>query len=128
MKKIFNIALVSILLISCSQKQEKTNPNLIYFDSHFLAELGEENHDKYAKEVDSKINPKYLERIIYISKIIEANACGNYIGNFEIKKDSLILIYKLNSEEVCTSTAINQVTYIIKNPKENKYKFGLRYE
>lgn len=127
MKKIFYFFVI-ILSLACSEKRKKVNQNLIYFNSDFLAELGDENYDKFETELNSKIKPKYIDKIIYISKTIDANACGNYSGDLEIKKDSIILIYKLNSNEVCTSTAIVKATYIIKNPKEKKYKFGLRYE
>ncbi|MCL9806833.1 hypothetical protein NAT51_14960 [Flavobacterium amniphilum] len=127
MKKIFSFFII-ILCLACSEKRKEVNQNLIYFNSDFLAELGDENYDKYEAGLTSKIKPKYIDNIIYISKTIDANACGNYSGDLEIKKDSIILLYKLTSDEVCTSTSVVKVTYIIKNPKEKKYKFGLRYE
>jgi hypothetical protein len=128
MKKIIYLSIIIILNSACSEKRKEVNQNLIYFNSDFLAELGDENYEKYESELKSKINAKYIDNIIYISKTIDANACGNYSGDLEIKKDSIILIYKLTSKEVCTSTAIIKATYIIKNPKEKKYKFALRYE
>ena len=123
MKKIIYF-LIIMLSLACSEKRKEINKDLIYFNSEFLAELGDENYDKYESELKSKINAKYIDKIIYISKTIDANACGNYSGDIEIKKDSIILIYKLTSDEVCTSTAVVKATYIIKNPKEKKYKFA----
>lgn len=120
--------LIIILSFACSEKRKEINKELIYFNSEFLAELDDENFDKYKSEINDKINAKYIDKIIYVSKTIDANACGNYSGDIDIKKDSIILIYKLTSEEVCTSTAVVKATYIIKNPKEKKYKFALRYE
>jgi hypothetical protein len=113
-------------IISCSKN--KKNENLIYFNSDFIAELGDDNYDKFEAELNSKIKVKYLDKVIYISKTIDVNACGSYTGDLEIKKDSIILIYRLISDEVCTSTAIVKATYIIKNEKEKKYKFGLSYQ
>ena len=127
MKKIIYF-LIIILSLACSEKRKEINKDLIYFNSEFLAELGDENYEKYESELKSKINAKYIDKIIYISKTIDANACGNYSGDIEIKKDSIILIYKLTSDEVCTSTSVVKATYIIKNPKEKKYKFDIRYE
>ena len=126
MKKILCFFII-VLSISCSEKKKALNENLIYFNSEFIAELGNENYEKLEAELNSKIEPKYLDKIIYVSKKIDANACGNYIGDIEIKEDSIKLIYKLNSDEICTSTSINNVTYIIKNPKEKKYKFKFVY-
>ncbi len=127
MKKIFYFFII-LLGVSCSEKPKEINQNLIYFDSDFLAEFGDDNYDKLEVELNSKIKAKYIDKIIYVSKTIDANACGNYVGDLEIKKDSIILIYRLTSDEVCTSTAIVKANYIIKNSKEKKYKFGLRYE
>ena len=127
--KIIFYFLIIIFTFSCSQKDKKeTHPNLIYFDSEFIAELGDENYDTHEAKLSSKIKAKYIYKTIYISKEINANACGKYTGDIEIKKDSIILIYRLISDEVCTSTSIDNVTYIIKNTEEKKYHFGLRYE
>jgi len=125
MKKVIFV-LISILLISCTEKKEIVNKELVYFDSKFVAELGDENYDEFAGRLNNKIKPKYLDDLIYIQKLIEVNACGQYSGDIEIKKDSIILIYNLISDEVCTSTGIDKVTYIIKNPKGKKYKFRFK--
>lgn len=116
------------IFCSCSEKKTETNKNLIYFNSKFLAELGDDRYDELEKELNKDFEVKYLNDIIYISKIIDANACGNYKGDFEIKGDSLILKYILTSNEVCSSLAISRVTYIIKNPTEKQYKFNLKYD
>ena len=110
------------------KKKVDRNENLISFNSEFIAELGEDNYDKFITQINPKIKAKYSGKIIEISEIIEANACGEYDGNIEIKKDSLILIYKLISEEVCTSTAVVKIKYEIRNEKNLEYKIGLRYE
>lgn len=118
-----------IVFLSCSKKEEfKKNENLIFFQSRFIDELGSREYEKSVSKTKSKVKVKYIDDIIYATKFIETNACGTYVGNIEIKKDSIYLIYKLASDEVCTSSAIVKATYIIKNPKEKKYRFSLRYE
>lgn len=115
--------------MSCSKKEEfKKNKKLLHFKSKFIAELGNDNYEKTLSKTKSKINAKYLDDIIYVTKYIETNACGDYTGNVEVKKDSIYLIYKLVSDEVCTSSAIEKITYIIDNPTEKKYKFALKWE
>jgi hypothetical protein len=116
------------LLLSCSKKQEPIHKDLVYFNAIFLAELGDAKYDKLYDKTTKKIKPKYIDDIIYVTNYVEANACGQYSGNLLFKKDSIILIYKQIAEEVCASTAIEKVTYIIKNPKEKRYKFALRFE
>ena len=122
---------VFILLVfySCSQKNKNPiNQNLIYFKSSFLAEFGDEEYDKLEVKLNSKVKANYLDDLIIATKYVEANACGNYGGNIEIRKDSIFLIYKLLSDEVCTSTSIQKVTFIINNPAEKKYEFKIKYE
>ena len=115
-------------LFGCEEKKAEKSKDLISFNSKFIAELGGENYNKYEAKLNSEFEPKYIGKTIEITKLIDANACGEYDGNIEIKKDSLILIYKLVSDEVCTSSAIVEVNYKIKNEKKLKYKVCLRYE
>jgi len=124
------IILLSVLiLISCQKKEEtKKIENLLYFKSRFIAELGSADYDRIISKTNSKVKAKYFEDVIYVTKFIEANGCGDYIGDIKIKKDSIYLVYKLVSDEVCMSTAINKITYIIDNPTEKKYKFALKWE
>jgi len=121
MKKIAFI-IILVFVFSC-KKEEKRNDRLIYYQSTFIAEMGDEVFERLYPKLDSKIRAQYLNDIIYVSKIIEENACGQYEGDIEVKNDSIYLIQKLKSDEVCTSTALTRVTYIIKNPKQKRYKF-----
>lgn len=129
-KGILFIALSLFVFYSCSEKTDKIkrDKNLIYFNSKFLAELGDEKYDELEKDLKKGLEVKYLNDIIYISKIVGVNACGNYKGNIEIKEDSLILKHILVSDEVCTSNSIERITYIVKNPTEKQYKLKLKYE
>ncbi len=125
MKYIFGILLVFVL--SCSKKEEPVNKNLIFFKDSFLGELGNDNYEKLLEKTKLKIKAQYLEDLIIVTNYVESNACGQYAGDIRIKNDRIYLIYKLVSDEVCTSTSINKVTYIINNPKEKKYKFEMEY-
>ncbi|WP_136666908.1 hypothetical protein [Flavobacterium sp. H122] len=124
--------LIGILLfafISCLKKKENTtNKNLIYFNSKFISELGNNDYEKLLAKTKLKIKAQYLDDLIFVTNFVGSNACGQYTGNIEIKNDSIILVYKLVSNEVCTSTSVEKLTYIISNPKEKKYKFSMRYE
>lgn len=126
MKYFVNI--LFLLFFSCSEKQETINKNLIFFKSRFLAELGNDKYETFLQKTNLKIKAKYLDDIIYVTNYVESNACGNYVGNIQIKNDSIFLIYKLVSDEICSSTSIEKLTYIIDNPKEKKYKFSMKYE
>jgi hypothetical protein len=122
------IGILFVVLISCSKKEEQIDKNLIFFKTSFLAELGNDDYEKVLAKTKLKINAQYLEDLIIVTNYVETNACGQYVGNIRIKKDRIYLVYKLMSEEVCTSTSVEKVTYIINNPKEKKYKFEMKYE
>lgn len=130
MKIFVVIFLILFFTLSCSKKEEKTiDQNLVYFHSKFLAELGDEKYDNLESKLNKKPKVKYLDDdLIYITGYVEANACGQYIGNLKYKNDSIILLYNLVSDEVCTSTSIEKATFIIKNPKSKKYKFRFGWE
>jgi hypothetical protein len=126
MKYIFGILLVFVL--SCSKKEEQVNKNLIFFKDSFLSELGNEDYEKLLAKTKLKIKAQYLDDLIIVTNYVESNACGKYAGDIRIKNDRIYLIYKLVSDEVCTSTGIDKVTYIINNPNEKKYKFEMEYK
>lgn len=123
-----------VICISCQNTQENIEEisalqkDLIYTNLRFMADLGDENWEKLQSETSNKIEPKYLDDIIYVSQLVDVNACGNYVGDIEIKKDSIYLICKMTSQEVCASMAIYKATFIIKNPEIKKYKMAIRYE
>lgn len=132
MKYLFYILIP--LIISCQNRAEtkqedsKKNKNLIYFNSHFMADLGDDEWYKLQPKMDSPIKAQYLDDVIYVTKYIDVNACGTYVGDIEIKNDTIYLIHRLVSDEICATTSINKVIYIIKNPAQKKYKMIIRYE
>ena len=124
----YTLGILLIVILSCSTKEEQINKNLIYFNDKFLSELGNDNYEKWLAKTKLKINAQYIDELIIVTNYVEINACGNYVGDIRIKNDRIYLIYKLMSDEVCSSTAIGKVTYIISNPKEKKYKFEMEYK
>ena len=122
------LLLIFIFILACCSKKAEVilHKDLIFFKSAFLAEYGDDNYDKLLPKTKKKISAKYVEDIIYVTNFIETNACGKYIGNIEVKNDSIYLSHILDSDEICTSTALEKVTYIINNPSQKKYKFAMR--
>ena len=124
----YTLGILLILVLSCSKKEEQINKDLIYFKDGFLSEFGNDNYEKWLAKTKLKINAQYIDDLIIVTNYVESNACGKYAGDIRIKNDRIYLIYKLMSDEVCASTSIDKVTYIINNPKEKKYKFEMEYK
>ncbi|PBJ14274.1 hypothetical protein [Flavobacterium sp. ACN6] len=123
--------LLTLLLLFISCKEIKTeellhNQNLIYFSSTRIAELGDEKWLAVQSKIDDKIKIEYIDDIIFASRFIDVNACGNYAGDIQFQKDSIYLMYKLLPGDLCTSRAIDKVTYIIKNPEMKEYKLAVK--
>lgn len=108
--------------ISCKQNEvSRKDKSLLAFKMKYVAELGDDVYDKFSRLVEKKkIEKKFIDDIIYISYYEEINACGQYDGDVTIKGDSIILKLDLVSDEVCTSTLISKVTYIVDNPDSKK--------
>lgn len=132
-----NIACVFVgilVFLSCNsissekrQKNESSNNKLLGFKLSYLAELGDEKYDQLQKKVKkNSVETKYINDIIYVFYFEELNACGQYNGNIEINADTIRLKVNLTSYEVCTSTSISKVTFLIDNPDE-KNKIILKY-
>jgi len=95
--------------------------NLIGFKNTFLAEIGSDEYFKLEKKLKKKkLKIKYINDIIYVSYYAELNTCGKYRGNLECNGDTINLKIELISDELCTSTAIDRLTFIIDNPDEKK--------
>lgn len=126
MKNIIYIWIILFTFSSCNNKSSKKelepkNKKLLGFKISFIAEFGDEKYDQYETKVEKgKLEIKYINDIIYVSYLEELNACGKYDGNLEIKDDTIKLKVILISDEVCTSTSIDKLTFIIDNPDEKK--------
>lgn len=125
MKAFYKFLFIFLLLTICSCQKENVEPRdqrLLYFRSSFKAELGDREYDKYYSRIaEPKI--KYLDDIIIVTKYIEANACDQSQGNIKVANNTIMLQYNSVSDEVCTSRAVEKLTYIIDNPTSKKYKF-----
>lgn len=116
---------IIIGLIACNQDSEnKRHEQLIGFKSSFLAENGEETYFQLESEI-GEIEINYLNDIINVTLIIEANTCANYDGDISIENEVITLkYYNTNANgEVCTSESIYRFTYIIDNPAIKTYQF-----
>lgn len=117
------LALTSCDWINSDQKllRETKNKKLIGFKTMYLSELGDDKYENLVKEYfKNKVEIKYINDIIYVSYLDELNACGLYDGNLEIKGDTIKLIVDLISDEVCASTSIERITFLIDNPNGEK--------
>ena len=128
MKQIIHTLTILLVFTSCNlslTENEKRyglkHKKLLGFKTSILAELGEEKYFQLEKEVEKgKIETKYINDIIYVSFYEELNACWQYEGNIEVNNDTIKLNVILISDEVCTSTSIDKVTFLIDNPDMEK--------
>jgi len=123
LKQLIHILISFFLITSCGQMkmdQEQPAPaenqKLLGFKTMLLSELGDANYADLEEAVNQEnIDINYLNDIIYVSYLEELNACGEYDGNIETKGDTITLNVELISDEVCTSTAIERITFFIDN-------------
>lgn len=123
----YSIIIITLLLVSCSKKEEVVKDrNLLGFKSTFLAEFGDDKFDGLRNKTDEKPVVKYVDDVIFITLYAQMNACDRYDGMVQVKNDSIILGVKSLTEEACTSTVIDKLSYIIDNPENKKYKVVFR--
>lgn len=110
------------LIQSFKRKEvEPKHKKLLGFKTSFISELGDEKYDQLEEKVyKNKKEIRYINDIIYVCYLDELNACGQYDGNIEINADTIKLKLNLISDEVCTSTSIDSVTFIIDNPDKKR--------
>ncbi|WNJ20597.1 hypothetical protein [Pontibacter sp. G13] len=46
------------------------------------------------------------------------NECGNYVGNIQMRGDTVVLIYPQLEGELCDGLRIQEVRYLMQRPKE----------
>ncbi|MCK6608202.1 MAG: hypothetical protein L6Q46_07855 [Flavobacterium sp.] len=105
------------------EEKQIVNENLLYFDLELIEDidLNDEDESELYKLANLQVN--YIEDVIYISGLINTNACDSFIGDFKIKEDKLSLFFKNNSEEPCMSNSKFKIRVLIKNPSKKKYNF-----
>ena len=124
-------ALVSGELWSaCSNPKPARHSRLLGFKFEYIAEQGDEDalrrNGVASKLRTGAIEVKPIHDILYISLPRDVNACGQYEGNIAISRDTIYLAYNLVSDEVCASGRIDQLTYLVDNPKHRRYKVVFR--
>ena len=120
----YSIIIIMFLIVSCSKKEEVVkDKNLLGFKSTFLAEFGDDKFDGLRNKTEEKPVVKYVDDVIFVTLYAQMNACDRYEGMVEVKNDSIILGYKSLTDEACTSTVIDKLSYIVDNPaKKKNYK------
>lgn len=137
MIKIFLIILVFILS-ACNnsvqeveikevEKKQIVNENLLYFDLELIEDIDVNQGELELYKLDN-LQVNYIEDVVYISGLINTNACDSFIGDFKIKEDELSLLFKNNSEEPCMSNSKFKIRVLIKNPSKKKYKVVYKVE
>ena len=125
--------LISVfLLIACGVKKQeyKIHDRLIDFQSHTTMNVDQiiESGEKNCKQLYSnKFNPKtdtvrYEKDVIYVSCLSIVNECADYVGNINIKEDSIILKLINIGELECTEPRCDRLIYKIKNANGKRYK------
>lgn len=110
------------------EKKQIVNENLLYFDFELIKDI-DVNDEKELElyELDN-LKVDYFEDVIYISGLINTNACDSFICDFKIKEDELSLLFKNNSEEPCMSNSKFKIRVLIKNPSKKKYNVVYKIE
>lgn len=137
MIKIFLIILVFILS-ACNnsvqeveikevEKKQIVNENLLYFDLELIEDIDVNQGELELYKLDN-LQVNYIEDVVYISGLINTNACDSFIGDFKIKEDELSLLFKNNSEEPCMSNSKFKIRVLIKNPSKKKYNVVYKVE
>jgi len=110
------------------EKKQIINENLLFFDFELIKDI-DVNDEKESElyELDN-LQVNYFEDVIYISGLINTNACDSFTGDFKIKDDELLLLFKNNSEEPCMSSSKFKIRVLIKNPSKKKYNVVYKVE
>lgn len=122
--KIIISLLIGVILLGCEQKSTpaKKNEKLIGFKSEWLGEVGSDQYKVAEPLAESKkIETKQIDDLLIIKTWKFLNTCGKYGEDISIYSDTIHLELDLISDEVCTSTSIRKLTYIVDNPDSKKW-------
>ena len=109
------------------EKKQIVNENLLYFDLELIEDIDVNQGELELYKIDN-LQVNYIEDVVYISGLINTNACDSFIGDFKIKEDELSLLFKNNSEEPCMSNSKFKIRVLIKNPSKKKYNVVYKVE
>lgn len=99
----------------------------MYFDLELIEDIDVNQGELELNKLDN-LQVNYIEDVVYISGLINTNACDSFIGDFKIKEDELSLLFKNNSEEPCMSNSKFKIRVLIKNPSKKKYNVVYKVE
>mgnify|MGYP003416671467 FL=1 len=104
------------------EKKRIINENLLYFDYELIKDIdiNDEKESELYELDNTQVN--YIEDVIYISALMNRNACDHFIADFKINDNQLTLFLKNDSEEPCMSNSKFKIRVLIKNPLKKKYK------
>lgn len=109
------------------EKKQIVNEDLLYFDLELIEDIDVNQGELELYKLDN-LQVNYIEDVVYISGLINTNACDIFFGDFKIKEDELSLLFKNNSEEPCMSNSKFKIRVLIKNPSKKKYKVVYKVE
>jgi hypothetical protein len=109
------------------EKKQIINENLLYFDLELIEDIDVNQGELELYKIDN-LQVNYIEDVVYISGLININACDSFIGDFKIKEDELSLLFKNNSREPCVSNSKFKIRVLIKNPSKKKYNVVYKVE
>jgi hypothetical protein len=120
----------SVQEVEIKEVEEKqiVNENLLCFDLELIKDIdiNDEKESELYKLANLQVN--YIEDVIYISGLINTNACDSFIGDFKIKEDELTLFFNNNSDDPCMSNSKFKIRVLIKNPSKKKYNVVYKLE
>ena len=110
------------------EKKQIVNENLLYFDLELIndIDINDEKESEFYKLDNLQVN--YIEDVIYISALMNRNACDHFIADFKINDNQLTLFLKNDSEEPCMSNSKFKIRVLIKNPSKKKYNVVYKIE
>ena len=106
------------------KNNERVNENLMYFNQQLVEDIDIENEKESKLYEINDLKVKYVEDIIYVKGILNANGCDDFIGNVEFSNEMLNLKMKNISDEPCMSNSKFEVRFIIMNKMEKQYKIN----
>ncbi|QHL87316.1 hypothetical protein GU926_07670 [Nibribacter ruber] len=127
---LFLMILLSAIFPSCKSKVEH-HKNLIYFDQEHFRDLTEKEFEDYTsgrRKFKKEIIEKQNGDTLYITVDFPWDGCASMFGDLAYRKDSLILLYGLKEDVLCTEVIYYRLSYKVLNTAKTAYKLGFRYK
>jgi len=121
MRSALKICITTILFCSCSNATDKNGDDdarraLISWNSEFVAGDGQQMTGYY-KDREEFIKPytsrKYSGDTLRVETLHEINSCAETIGDIKFSNDTLFLLTKIVTDEVCGAVKFHKFKYTI---------------